>query len=91
MEEAPPSEQQYWIAEMDAAASAAEQVRNGAEQSIRSRHSNDSARSTRAPLIVAVNNGGVIQWQRDDWNKESETNSWSSPTKSPSREEVWKM
>jgi len=51
---------------MDAAASAAEQVRNGVEQSICSRYFNDSACSTRAPLIVAVNEEGAIQWRRDD-------------------------
>ena len=65
MGEAPPSERQYWIAEMDAATSAADKVRDGAEQSIRSRHSSDSARSTRAPLIVAVNDDGEVQWRLD--------------------------
>ena len=51
---------------MDAATSAADHVRNGAEQSIRSRHTNDTSRSTRAPLIVAVNDEGTVQRRRDD-------------------------
>ena len=66
MGEAPPSERQYWIAEMDAATSAADKVRNGVEQSIRSHHSSDSARSTQAPLIVTVNDNVEVQWRRDD-------------------------
>ena len=64
MGEAPPSERQYWIAEMDAATSAADKVREGAEQSMRSRYSSHSTRSTSAPLIVAVEDDGVVQCQR---------------------------
>ena len=64
-ERRPPSERQYWIAEMDAATSATDKVRDGVEQSIRSCHSSDSAQSTRAPLIVAGNDNGEVQWRQD--------------------------
>ena len=54
MGEASPSERQYWIAEMEAATSAADHVHHGAEQLIHSRHGAQSSQFTRASLIVAV-------------------------------------
>ena len=91
MGEASPSEHQFWIAEMEAATSAADHVRTGAEQSIRSRHTNDNSRSIRSPLVVAVNDEGTVQWRRDEW-RHFNNYSWSSLTltKSPSQEEAWK-
>ena len=66
MGEASPSERQCWIAEMEAATSAADHVHTGAEQSIRSRHTSDNSRSARAPLIMVVNNEGTVQRCRDE-------------------------
>ena len=66
MGEASPSERQFWIADMEAATSAADHVCTDTEQSICSRHTNDNSRSTRAPLIVAVNDEGTVQWRRDE-------------------------
>ena len=40
---------------------------NVTEQTTRSRHDNQSSRSTCTPLIVEINDQGTIQWWRDDY------------------------
>ena len=66
MGEASASERQYWIADMEAATSAGDRVHNRAEQSIHSCHDNQMSQSTRAPVVLGVNDQRTIQWRHDD-------------------------
>jgi len=63
--EASASERQYWIAQMETATYGAEHVRNRADQTICSCHDAHSSCSTHVPLVVGINEHGIIQLGRD--------------------------